>query len=58
MIRQILCSRGMDVAEEFPADLAAFVAASDEALLAAALACADEADFLAAISRRHDGAGG
>ena len=58
MVRQMLRSRGIDVAEEFPADSAAFVAASDEALLAAALACADEADSLAAISRPHDGASG
>ena len=58
MIRQISRSRGMNVAEKLPADSAAFVAASYEALLAAALACADEADLPAAISRRHDGAGG
>ena len=58
MIQQISRSRGMKVAEEFPADWAAFVAASYEALLGAALAGADEADLLAAISRRHDGADG
>ena len=42
MVRQILLSRGIEVAEGFPADAAAFAAASEQLLLAAAFACADE----------------
>ena len=45
MVRQILLSRGIEVAEGFPADAAAFASASEEVLLAAALACADEQAF-------------
>ena len=45
MVRQILLSRGIKVAEGFPADAAAFAAASEEVLLAAAFACADEQAF-------------
>ena len=57
MVRQILRSRGIEVSPRFPADAAAFTAASEEALLAAALGCADEAGFLAALrrARDHDG---
>ena len=51
MIRQILRSRGIEVAEGFPADAQAFAAASEEVLLAAAFACTSEAGFLAAIRR-------
>ena len=49
MVRQILRSRGIEVAEGFPADAEAFAAASEEALLAAAFACTTEVDFLAAL---------
>lgn len=49
MVRQILRSRGIEVGEGFPADAAAFSAASEASLLEAALACANEADFLAAL---------
>ena len=54
MVRQILLSRGIEVAEGFPADAAAFAAASEEVLLAAAFACADEQAFndLLAHARR------
>ena len=45
MVRQILLSRGIEVAERFPADAAAFAAASEQVLLAAAFACADEQEF-------------
>ena len=45
MVRQILLSRGIEVAEGFPADAVAFAAASEEVLLAAAFACADEQAF-------------
>ena len=51
MVRQILRSRGIEVAEGFPADAEAFAAASDEVLLAAAFACTNDADFLAALRR-------
>ena len=51
MVRQILRSRGIEVAEGFPADAEAFAAASEEVLLAAALACTNDADFLAALRR-------
>ena len=57
MVRQILLSRDIEVSPRFPADAAAFAAASEEALLAAALGCADEEDFLAAL-RRTRGQGG
>ena len=55
-IRQILLSRGIEVSRGFPADAAAFSAASEAVLVSAALACEDEADFLAALPR-SDGAG-
>ena len=45
MVRQILLSRGIEVAEGFPADAVAFATASEEVLLAAAFACADEQAF-------------
>ena len=45
MVRQILLSRGIAVAEGFPADTAAFAAASEQVLLAAAFSCADEEAF-------------
>ena len=48
-IRQILLSRGIEVSRGFPADAAAFSAASEAVLVSAALACEDEADFLAAL---------
>ena len=48
-IRQILLSRGITVSRGFPADAAAFSAASEAVLVSAALACEDEADFLAAL---------
>ena len=51
MVRQILRSRGIEVAEGFPADAEAFAAASEEVLLAAAFACTNDADFLAALRR-------
>ena len=48
-IRQILLSRGIEVSRGFPADAAAFSAASEAVLVSAALACENEADFLAAL---------
>ena len=57
MVRQILRSRGIEVSPRFPADAAAFAAASEEALLAAALGCAAEADFIAALRRLRDQGG-
>ena len=51
MIRQMLRSRDIEVAEGFPADAEVFAAASEEALLAAAFACTTEADFLDALRR-------
>ena len=51
MVRQILRSRGIEVAERFPADAEAFAAASEEVLLAAAFTCTNDADFLAALRR-------
>ena len=48
-IRQILLSRGIEISRGFPADAAAFCAASEAVLVSAALACEDEADFLAAL---------
>ncbi len=51
IVRQILRSRGIEVGKGFPADAAAFAAASEALLLEAALACANEADFLAALRR-------
>ena len=48
-IRQILLSRGIAVSRGFPADAAAFSAASEAVLVSVALACEDEADFLAAL---------
>ena len=55
MVRQILRSRGIEVGRGFPADAAAFAAASEASLLEAALACTDEADFLAALRTRKTG---
>ena len=46
---QILLSRGIEVSRGFPAEAAAFSAASEAVLVSAALACEDEADFLAAL---------
>ena len=51
MVRQILLSRGIAVAEEFPADGAAFAAASEKLLLEAAFACADEQAFNDLLAR-------
>ena len=57
MVRQILRSRGIAVPAGFAADVEAFAAAPEEALLAAALGCADETDFLAALRRSPDHGG-
>ena len=54
MVRQILRSRGIEVAEGFPAAAAAFAAASEEVLLAAAFACADEQAFNDLLVRHAD----
>ena len=51
MVLQILRSRGIEVAEAFPADAEAFAAASEELLLATAFACTSEAEFLTALRR-------
>ena len=48
-IRQILLSHGIEVSRGFPADAAAFSAASEAVLVSVALSCEDEADFLAAL---------
>ncbi|MDE0228560.1 MAG: Uma2 family endonuclease [Spirochaetaceae bacterium] len=53
MVRQILLSRGIAVAEGFPADAAAFAAASEQLLLAAAFGCADEQAFNDLLAPEH-----
>ena len=55
MVRQILLSRGIEVAEGFPADAAAFAAASEEVLLAAAFDCADEQAFNELLAHERRG---
>ena len=55
MVRHILLSRGIEVAEGFPADAEAFAAASEQLLLAAAFACADEAAFNELLARERRG---
>ena len=44
-VRQILRFRGIDVSEEFPANVPSFAEATEEAAINAALACSSEADF-------------
>ena len=51
IVRQILRSRGIEVGADFPADAAAFAAASEALLLEAAQACANESEFRAALRR-------
>ena len=45
MVRQLLRSRGIEVSEGFPAEVSAFAALPESALVAAALACDSEQDF-------------
>ena len=52
MVRQILRSRGVAVSQDFPADRAAFAAASEAVLISAALTCTSEEDFLASLPGR------
>ena len=44
-VRQILTIRGIEFAEEFPANVPGFATATEEAAVSAALACDSEADF-------------
>ena len=55
MAPQILCSRGLEVSEGFPAGAAAFAASSDESIAAAALACGSERDFLTRLGPARGG---
>ena len=45
VVRQILITRGIEVSEEFPANMPNFAEASEEAAINAALACDSEVDF-------------
>ena len=49
MVRQILRSRGIEVSAGFPAEMSAFAALPESALVAAALACDSELDFNARL---------
>ena len=45
MVRRILLSRGIEITEDFPANVPAFAEATDDAVVSAALACGSESDF-------------
>ena len=45
MVRRILLSRGIEIADDFPANVPAFADATDDAVVSAALACRSENDF-------------
>ena len=52
MARRILLSRGVEVSDDFPANLPAFAGASEDRIVNAALACASETDFRTRLHRR------
>ena len=49
MVRRILLSRGIEVPDDFPADLPTFAESSDDAVIDAALTCESESDFRARL---------
>ena len=53
MVRRILLSRGIEVPDDFPADLPTFAESSDDAVVDAALTCESESDFRARL-RPHN----
>ena len=52
MARRILLSRGVEVSDDFPANVPAFAGASEDRIVTAALACESETDFRTRLHRR------
>ena len=52
MARRMLLSRGVEISEDFPANVPAFADSPEEAIVTAALACESETDFQARLRRR------
>ena len=53
LVRRVLASRGIEVPDDFPANVPAFAESSDDAVVEAALACESESDFRACL-RPHN----